>query len=62
MTLPPNWASSPAQTWIVVGQHSKHSFLCSYLMVHLVNVKTQKLAGDFPTELKGTHQKVSNEV
>jgi len=45
--------------WVVVGQHSKHSFLYSYLMVHLVNVKTQKLAGDFPTELKGTHQKVT---
>jgi hypothetical protein len=45
--------------WIVVGQHSKHSFLYSYLMVHLVNVKTQNLAGDFPTELKGTHQKVT---
>jgi len=28
-------------------------------MVHLVNVKPQKLAGDFPTELKGTHQKVT---
>jgi len=45
--------------WVVVGQHSKHSFLYSYLMVHLVNVKAQKLAGDFPTELKGTHQKVT---
>ncbi|EGW19649.1 DUF2380 domain-containing protein [Methylobacter tundripaludum] len=28
--------------WVVVGQHSKHSFLYSYLMVHLVNVKTLK--------------------
>ncbi len=45
--------------WVVVGQHSKHSFLYSYLMVHLVNVKTQNLAGDLPTELKGTHQKVT---
>lgn len=45
--------------WVVVGQHSKYSFLYSYLMVHLVNVKTQKLAGDFPTELKGTDQKVT---
>lgn len=45
--------------WVVVGQHSKHSFLYSYLMVHLVNVKTQSLTGDFPTELKGTNPKVT---
>lgn len=45
--------------WVVIGQHSKHSFLYSYLMVHLVNVKTQTLAGDFPTELKGTNPKVT---
>ncbi|WP_432745987.1 DUF2380 domain-containing protein [Methylobacter sp. G7] len=45
--------------WIVVGIHSKPSFLFSYLMAHLVNVKTQNLAGDFPIELKGTHQKVT---
>lgn len=45
--------------WVVVGIHSKPSFLFSYLMVHLVNVKTQNLAGDFPMELKGTHQKVT---
>jgi len=45
--------------WVVIGQHSKHSFLYSYLMAHLVHVKTQKLAGDFPTELKGTDQKVT---
>jgi len=45
--------------WLVVGQHSKHSFLYSYLMVHLVNVKTQSLAGDFSTELKGTNPKVT---
>jgi hypothetical protein len=45
--------------WVVVGQHSKHSFLYSYVMAHLINVKNQNLAGDFPTELKGTHPKVT---
>ncbi|MDI1232128.1 MAG: DUF2380 domain-containing protein [Methylobacter sp.] len=45
--------------WVVVGQHSKHSFLYSYLMAHLVDVKTQNLAGDFPIELKGTDPKVT---
>jgi hypothetical protein len=44
--------------WVVVGQHSKPSFLFSYLMTHLINVKTQQLDRNFAIELKGTHEKV----
>jgi len=45
--------------WIVIGQHSKPSFLFSYLMAHLINVKTQTLAANFAIELKGNHEKVT---
>lgn len=45
--------------WVVVGRHSKGSFLYSYLMAHLINVKTESLAGNYSVELKGTHQKVT---
>ncbi len=45
--------------WIVVSQHSKPSFLFSYLMAHLINVKTQALAASYAIELKGTHEKVT---
>jgi len=45
--------------WLIVGQHSKPSFLYSYLMVHVINVKTQNLVGSYDIELKGTHNKVT---
>ena len=45
--------------WVIVGQHSKPSFLFSYLMVHVVNVKTQQLAGSIDIELKGNHESVT---
>jgi hypothetical protein len=45
--------------WVVVAQHSKPSFLFSYLMVHLVNVKNPERTARFDIELKGNHQKVS---
>ncbi|BCG62557.1 MAG: hypothetical protein methR_P0200 [Methyloprofundus sp.] len=45
--------------WIIVGQHSKPSFLFSYLMAHVINVKTGKLVVRFDIELKGNHQKVT---
>ncbi|MDO9046151.1 MAG: DUF2380 domain-containing protein [Methylobacter sp.] len=44
---------------VVVGRHSKGSFLYSYLMAHLVNVKMESLAANYSVELKGTHQKVT---
>lgn len=45
--------------WIIVSQHSKPSFLYSYLMVHLIRVKTQKLTAGYDIELKGNHEKVT---
>ena len=45
--------------WIIVSQHSKPSFLFSYLMSHVINVKTQTLAASYDIELKGNHEKVT---
>jgi hypothetical protein len=45
--------------WVIIGQHSKPSFLFSYLMAHLINVKTGTLAADYAVELKGNHEKVT---
>jgi len=45
--------------WIIVGQHSKPSFLYSYLMAHVVNIKTRQLVARFDVEMKGNHQKVT---
>jgi hypothetical protein len=44
--------------WVIVGQHSKPSFLFSYLMANLVHVKTQSLVASYAIELKGSHEKV----
>jgi hypothetical protein len=52
-------ASQSGADWVVVGQHSKPSFLFSYLMVYLVNVKTPDLSARYDIELKGTHEKVT---
>lgn len=45
--------------WIIVSQHSKPSFLFSYLRVRVVNVKTGKLIARYEIELKGNHEKVT---
>ncbi|MFZ2449931.1 MAG: DUF2380 domain-containing protein [Methylovulum miyakonense] len=45
--------------WVVVGQHSKPSFLFSYLMAHVINVKTGALAASFDIELKGNDEAVT---
>ncbi|MDD5277666.1 MAG: DUF2380 domain-containing protein [Methylovulum sp.] len=45
--------------WIIVTRHSKPSFLFSYLMAHLVNIKTHQQVGSYAIEMKGTHQKVT---
>lgn len=45
--------------WILVGQHSKPSFLFSYLIANLLEVKSQKLIARFDIELKGSHEKVT---
>ncbi len=45
--------------WVVVGRHSKPSFLFSYLMAHLIRVEEQTLAAGFDIELKGNHASVT---
>lgn len=40
--------------WIVVGENHKVSFLVTYAITHLVNVKNGTLAGHFQRELKGS--------
>jgi hypothetical protein len=45
--------------WVVVGQHSKPSFLFSYLLANLIDVKNRTLAASYAIELKGSHDTVS---
>lgn len=45
--------------WVIVGQHSKPSFLFSYLIAYLINVETGKKVARFDIEMKGNHQKVT---
>jgi len=45
--------------WVIVGRHSKPSFLFSYLMAHLIDVESQKRVAGFDVELKGNHEKVT---
>lgn len=45
--------------WVIVGQHSKPSFLFSYLLANLVHVKSRSLAASYAIELKGSHEKVA---
>lgn len=44
--------------WIIVSQHSKPSFLFSYLISQVINVKTGRFHVRYDIELKGNHQKV----
>lgn len=44
--------------WIIVGRHSKPSYLYSHLMVKLVQVNQPSLVIDLDVELKGNHEKV----
>jgi hypothetical protein len=45
--------------WVIAGQHSKPSFLYSYIKAKLIKVKTSNLEAHFDIELKGTHRKVT---
>ena len=45
--------------WVIVSQHSKPSFLYSYLIVNVINVKNRQLIARIDIELKGRHQKVT---
>lgn len=45
--------------WMIVSQHSKPSFLFSYLWVYLIDVKKQASIARYDIELKGNHEKVT---
>ncbi|MCX7094172.1 MAG: DUF2380 domain-containing protein [Methylobacter sp.] len=45
--------------WIIVSQHSKPSFLFSYLIAHVINIKNQTQTARYDIELKGNHEKVT---
>lgn len=45
--------------WVIVSQHSKPSFLYSYMLAHLINVKTQKQLANYSIELKGNNVRVT---
>ncbi|OAH98494.1 hypothetical protein A1353_02360 [Methylomonas methanica] len=45
--------------WVLVSQHSKPSFLFSYLWVYLIDVKKRAAVARYDIELKGSHQKVT---
>ncbi len=47
--------------WVVVGRVHKPSFLFVYLKAHLVDVKAQRLAGDFVVEIKGNLNRLNEE-
>jgi hypothetical protein len=46
--------------WIAVGRIHKPSFLFAYLKVHLVNVQSAKLVGDYVVEVKGDARPATN--
>jgi hypothetical protein len=48
--------------WVVVGRHSKPSFLYSYLMAHLIDVKTRTLAGTMPLNSRAITKKSRKEA
>jgi len=45
--------------WVAVGRVHKPSFLFAYLKVHLVNVKTERIVGDYVVEVKGYLKKLT---
>ena len=48
-----------AAQYIVVGRVHKPSFLFSYLMAHLIEVKTERLIGNYVIEIKGPSKKIT---
>lgn len=59
----PDWAAQLGLRlgvdWLIVGQHSKPSFLFSYLKAQLIQVAPQRLAASFDIEMKGNHVSVT---
>ncbi len=48
--------------YIIVGRLHKPSFLFAYLMVHLIEVKSGKIIGDYVSEAKGPQQKMTEKT
>ncbi len=44
--------------YVIVGRLHKPSFLFFYLMAHLVDVKTEAMAGEYLYEVKGSEKKI----
>ena len=57
--IPASLGKQSGIDWIIVAQHSKPSFLYSYIKVKLIHVKTSTLSAHYKIELKGTHRKVT---
>lgn len=59
----PDWAAQLGRRlgadWLIVGQHSKPSFLFSYLKAQLIQIAPQRLAASFDIEMKGRHVSVT---
>ncbi|OHX36842.1 DUF2380 domain-containing protein [Methylomonas sp. LWB] len=45
--------------WIVIAQHSKPSFLVSYLWAYLVDTRNRQILARYDIELKGNHSSVT---
>lgn len=45
--------------YVIVGRVHKPSTLFAYLMVHLVDVRTRSLVGDYIVEVKGSQKKIT---
>lgn len=45
--------------YVVVGRVHKPSFLFAYLLMHLIDVNTDKLVGDYVVEVKGPQEKIT---
>lgn len=45
--------------WIIVGQHSKPSFLESSLIADVINIETARRVAELIVDLKGNHEKVT---
>jgi hypothetical protein len=50
---------SAGADWVVVGRVHKASFLFVYFMAHLIDTKTDQLAGDFIVEVKGPQERLT---
>jgi Protein of unknown function (DUF2380) len=52
-------AKSYVADWVILGRHSKPSFLESSLIVDVIDVSTEKRIAELNVDLKGNHRKVT---